>query len=183
MTPREFLDRTADVTFAERGMFFSEVYLFVNACEAAGVTQIIESGVCHGVSTRLLHALYPGRVVSIEADPSRLPAFFPYPLVIGDGMVLVPHFVRQYADRRVGLLLDGPKNRRAKLLRDQCLREAPHVRVIGIHDEPMGRGEVLHSLDPQFRSAVGATIDARVPQATRGKYEAGAPGLAIWRAA
>lgn len=179
MTPAEFHRRTAHVAYQPRGTFFSEIYLFASLCLAQGVTQIIESGVGAGVSTRLLRSLWPGRVTSIEFRPKTLPLDLEA-IVIGDGCVLVPDLVTAHADDRLGVLLDGPKKVRGALLRDWCLTQ-PNVRVVAQHDSPQGRGEVAHSHDPAFRRDVGDAIDSRISTDIRALYAPlGCPGLGVW---
>lgn len=178
MTPQEFDALTADVAYAERGMFFSEVYLFTMACRKAGVERIIESGVRNGVSTRLLRALWPGRVTSIEVKPGRVPDALQASLLVGDAMDLLPQLLRD-DPTPTGVLIDGPKREKAQQLRDICL-QVPSARVVAVHDIRMGRGERQHSHDATWRAAVGNALDKRIPDAIRSLYPLGAPGLGVW---
>lgn len=171
MTPAEFQAKTAGIGYVPRGVLFSELYLFASHCVAQGVTWIVESGVGGGVSTRLLRALWPGRVTSIEFRPENLPADLS-DVVIGDGCVLVPEAVTAHRAERVGVLLDGPKKARAALVRAWCLTQ-PHVRVVAEHDSPRGRGETAHSHDAAFRRDVGDALDVGIDAAIR-------QGLAVW---
>ncbi len=180
MTVEQFLEKTDGIAYQNRGIFPSELYLFVDACERFHIERIVESGVCAGYSTRMLHACYPGRVVSIEADATRLPKAFPLPVVIGNGVRLVPDFISDYRNQSTAVLLDGPKSVRARRLRDECL-ESPWVHVVALHDVPRGHGEQAHSLDPDFRKTTGEGIDTlRVPPQHRAKFPAGAAGLGVW---
>lgn len=181
MTPEEFTAVTAHVEYQRRGAFFSELYLFVSLCVERGVTRIIESGVHHGVSTRVFRAIWPGRVSSIEFRPERVDADIAADLVIGDGVVLVPQLVKQYRTDLVGVFLDGPKGVRAKELREWCLTQ-PHVKVVAQHDSPIGSGELQHSYAPAFQRYLGP-LDARIDPAIRACYAHGCPGMGVWVAA
>jgi len=177
MTMAAFQAATAGIAHAESGMFFSELYLFAETCQANGVTHILESGVCNGVSTRLLNALWPGRVVSWENNPRKVPAKFSCPVVLGNGIDLIPAWLKHHQGRRVGVLLDGPKGPKGAELRKVCFTFSS-VRVVGQHDALRGQGETLHSQDPIFDEL--DVLDVRVPADVRKRYALGSPGLAIW---
>ena len=174
MTPDEFTVRTAGIAYAHRGAFFSELYQFAKLCDEAGVTRIIESGVFHGVSTRVFRALWPGRVTSIEARPANVPDDLPG-VEIGDGKVLVPARVAQYADEAVGVFIDGPKGGTGTFLRQWCLLQ-PNVKVVAQHDSPVGSGEAFHSADGSF-----GQLDDRIDPVVRAMYAPqGCPGMGVW---
>lgn len=178
MTPAEFSTATAGIAYAPRGVFFSELHLFVSLCRSRGVTRIIESGVFGGVSTRVFRALWPDRVASIDYKPEHLPPDLVGDVTVGDGCVLVPKLVDLYRSETVGVFLDGPKGAAAVLLREWCLRQ-PHVRVVAQHDSPLGSGEVAHSYTTREVS-----LDDRIDPAIRVLYEpTGCPGMGVWVAA
>lgn len=179
MTPSEFNARTADVSYHHRGAFFSELYLFVSICLDRGVTRIVESGVYHGVSTRLFRTIWPDRVTSIDAKPEGVAPDLVDGLTIGDGCALVPQMVASYHADVVGVFLDGPKGLAAAQLRHWCLAQ-PNVRVVAQHDSPMGAGELMHSYDTTFRRDVGDAIDARIDPFWRSQYAHGCPGMGVW---
>lgn len=179
MTPAEFTARTAGIAYHHRGAFFSELYLFASLCMERGVTQIIESGVYHGVSSRVFRAIWPGRVVSIECRPESVPADLIGDVVIGDGVTMVPSFVRASQSEVVGVFLDGPKGNAAIQLREWCLAH-PHVPVVAQHDSPMGVGERVHSYDRAWRKQTGDALDLRIDPALRSQYVNGCPGMGVW---
>lgn len=179
MTANEFTALTAGIAYQERGIFFSELYLFALCCAAEEVDEVIESGVRNGVSTRVLHALYPDHVTSVEVRAHRVPNDLKHPVLIGDGRTLLPALVSRIHERLIGVLLDGPKGPKAQPLREQLL-EDPSVRVVAVHDVPKGQGEDYHSLDPHFRETIGARLDGRIPHTIRQQHQAGAPGLGVW---
>jgi len=179
VTAAAFAALTGDIPYLHRGMFFSYVYLFVQRCLDHGVTAVIESGVRNGLSTRILHRVWPGHVTSVEYRPSHLPPQFPFPVLVGNGGVLVPEWLRTAPASAIGVLCDGPKGAKAFPLRDQCFR-FPAVQVVGIHDVPRHVGESVHSHDPDFRQAIGDALDARIAADIRARYPHGAPGLGVW---
>jgi predicted O-methyltransferase YrrM len=181
MTVEEFAARTADVAYVAKGMFYSELYLFLERCERARVNYIIESGVRYGMSTRLLAAAFDGRIVSVDLDRTITPP----PRVEfhnADARDFIPALLRTSAKGdRIGVLIDGPKGKDAYALRDFALT-ARRVRVIAIHDvKRPGHGEQEHSLDPAFR-ARAHMLDARIPPIYRRKWPDG-HGIAIWERA
>lgn len=182
MTPAEFALRTAAVDYHHRGAFFSELYLFVSLCLVRGVTHVIESGVYHGVSTRVFRAIWPGAVSSIEYRPEQMPPDLALTVIAGDGCVLVPKLVDVLRTERVGVFLDGPKGAAAVQLRQWCLRQS-HVRVVAQHDSPVGAGELIHSYDETFRRETGNALDARIDPNLRSQYVHGCPGMGVWVAA
>jgi len=181
MTPAEFQAQTAGLPYHHRGAFFSELYLFVALCLERGVTRIVESGVYHGVSTRVFRAIWPGRVTSVEARSEYIPADLA-DVVVGDGMALVPTHVSAHSDEPLGVFIDGPKGALAAELRAWCLAQ-PNVRVVAQHDSPIGSGELVHSYDQAFRRDTGDAIDQRISADFRSQYVHGCPGMGVWVAA
>ena len=179
MTAAQFEALTADLPYLPKGMFYSELYLFTVHCLTAGVVHIIESGVRNGVSTRVLRALWPNGVCSVDLKPWRSPVDLQPYIITGDGRQIVPLLVNNYVRTSVGVLLDGPKGSKGDMLRRQ-LWESPHVKVVAQHDSPRGRGETIHSWDETFRRDIGEALDRRIPAEIRAHYLSGCPGLGIW---
>lgn len=178
LTIADFQARTSGIAYAHRGAFFSELYLFVGLCLERGVTRVIESGVHHGVSTRVFRAIWPDGVTSIERQAESIPSDLPN-VVVGDGVEWVPALVEMHRGERLGVFLDGPKGATAAALRSWCLFQ-PHVRVVAQHDSPVGAGEFRHSYDATFRRDIGDAIDARIPAHWRAHYAHGCPGMGVW---
>lgn len=175
LTPQALAAMQA-VPYVDRGMFYSELYLFSLYCWRAGVVEIIESGVRNGMSTRVLHAWWPC-VTSVERRPDRVPQSFPFKVIAGDGSVLLPALIEIRRSVRVGVLIDGPKGPDARALRARVF-EYPNVVVAAIHDQPKGLGEMVHTTDDEFRPYREA-LDQQVPEEYRQKFPNG-PGLSIW---
>lgn len=172
------------IPYRHKSIFFSELFLFLRACDHRRVDLIVESGVKHGGSTQVLATAFGGRLMSI--DRAFLPSFLKtcprgVQLIEGDATREIPRILGTLDGHRVGVLIDGPKGDRALALKDTCLQHAC-VEVVGIHDLPPGHGEQLHSHDTTFRQYFGRELDALLPAAVTAKYPYG-PGLAVWRRA
>lgn len=177
MTPLDFLGVAREVPYQPKGIFYSELYLFVSACSDHGVNLILESGVKHGISTQILARIYPGAVMSIdrsfEIAPPAGVQFIP-----GDACIALPELIARHPDHRIGVLIDGPKGERALRLKNVCLGY-PNVRVVAIHDVARGSGETTHSHDWNFQTSAAARLDAWLEHEYADKYPNG-PGLGIW---
>ncbi len=168
------------VPYRRKGMFYSEVFLFLQACQRHQVETIIESGVKLGMSTALLRAAFSGELISIDKEACQLP-IEEVDFMQGDSRKLIPQILRQSAGRRVAVLIDGPKGAEAVKLMWLCLGWA-NVRLVGVHDLlPSVSGplaESCHSHDRRFRESFGQ-LDELIKHDYRLKYPQG-PGLAIW---
>lgn len=177
-----FRARCATMPYRPKGMFFSELFLFLRACDRRRVEVILESGVKHGQSTHVLAVAFWGRVLSI--DQAFLPSFLATApagqFVEGDATVEIPRILDNICPtgQRVGVLIDGPKGAAALALKDACLR-MPCVEVVGVHDVAVGQGERQHSHDATFREYFARELDALIPAAVAAKYPNG-PGLGLW---
>jgi hypothetical protein len=168
--------RASTVPYVRKGMFYSEVFLFLRACQRFGVDFIVESGVRDGMSTALLSACFDGEIVSIDREAT-LSRWDRVRVIRGDALLIVPSIVAESQGRRMGILLDGPKGPVACGLKTDCLH-APHVCVVALHDQPRGHGEQWHSHDPLLQQLT-AGLDTLVTEDYRQKYPLG-PGLAGW---
>jgi hypothetical protein len=179
MTIPEFDAIVATTPYVKSGMFFSELYLFLSLCKQLAVDLIIESGVKNGNSTRTLAAAAGVPVIAIDFKN------FCAPLAgvefrKGDAREIVPVLLAEHTDRRIGILLDGPKNDKGRALKDRCLT-FPHVRIVACHDTLPGFGETVHSHDPAMRAA-HAALDRHIPDPFYSAAPNG-PGLGVWVAA
>jgi hypothetical protein len=162
--------------YRDKGIFYSEAFLFLEACRWQRVNALVESGVKGGMSTQLLRAAFAGEMTSIDQVPCRVPAGVTF--VRGDAFVAIAPILRARPHARVGILIDGPKGTLALALKDRCF-EYPQVRFVAIHDQPRGHGEAAHSHNRGFRSDVGTRLDALIASDYAAKYPSG-PGLALW---
>lgn len=166
------------VPYRPKGIFYSEMFLFVRACFDAGVKLVMESGVLNGVSTRLLAAVNPWPVISIDRSKSALawepPAGVQF--VQGDANVVLPNLLSLTRAVPIGVLIDGPKGAEALALKDECLTYTA-VKVVAIHGIGRGHDETLHTWDDDYYEA--DRLDWLVSHEFKQAYPCG-PGLAVW---
>jgi hypothetical protein len=179
MTFAEFEQVCAGQPYQRKGMFYSEVYFFLQACDRRGVHALVESGVKFGMSTRLLGASFAGSVVAVEQNlvVTSIPGV---DLIRGDSTILLPRLVKRYAPMGVGVLIDGPKGQTALQLKGACL--AAGARVVGVHDQHAGGDETCHTHSSKHYGEIAKILDRFVSPEFLSKYPHGS-GLAIWEKA
>lgn len=180
MTLQEFDAIVAATPYVQSGMFFSELFLFLNICEREGVDVIIESGVKRGNSTRVIAALKRYPLISIDYKNFLLTPMKGVKFVKGNALEVVPPLLEKHKGKRIGMLLDGPKNEKGRAFKDVCLTY-PQVRVVAVHDTQAGFGETMHSHNPEVR-AINAVLDRHIPEPFNSAAPQG-PGLGVWVAA
>jgi predicted O-methyltransferase YrrM len=170
----------SELPYRRKGMFYSEVFLFLQRCAAHRVDLIIESGVKFGMSTALLAAAWPGELLSIDKDSASLEPVEGVQFFHGDSREVIPAILKESRGRRAALLIDGPKGATALRLKTDAMR-SDEVRLVGIHDVVRRgvSGETCHSHDTEFRRCFGRRLDDMIRHAYKEKYPDG-PGLAIW---
>jgi predicted O-methyltransferase YrrM len=180
MTVERFADCCRALPYRDKGMFYSEVYLFLEACDQQGVDLIIESGVKNGMSTALLSSAWPGEIISIDKERLSIEPVARVEFCLGDSRIVIPAVLSESAGRRVAVLIDGPKGAEAVALKDG-IWPVPEVRVVAIHDVPLAgaAGASRHSQAKEYRRQAGTSLDWLIKHRYRDKYPDG-PGLAIW---
>lgn len=178
ITADRFADICRALPYRNKGMFYSEVFLFLDACANHGIDLIIESGVKHGMSTALIAAAWPGELISIDKDSGALAPVRGVTFLHGDSRVVIPAVLAESQGRRVAILIDGPKGAEALALKNH-IWPAREVRLVAIHDVPSRADSTRHSRDPEFRRHVGLFLDSLIKHQYSVKYPDG-PGLAIW---
>lgn len=177
LTLASFLMIAQRIPYIKKGIFYSELYLFLAVCREMGVRAILESGVRDGMSTHVLSAAFHGFIYSVDRE-FHIPAPGNVKFVRGDALDVIPSLLERHANSRVGILIDGPKGITALALKDACLT-MPCTKVVAVHDVAPGHGERLHSFDAAYRQKVGQRLDALIPAEWTAKYPDG-PGLGIW---
>jgi hypothetical protein len=179
MTLLEFDDIAAANTYRPKGIFYSEMFLFVQACLEARVTLVVESGI--GISTSLLSAVDRWPVIAVDRSETAVAGSSPagVQFVHGDAQTLVPHLIATCGHTRIGVLIDGPKGMQALALKDACLMYQA-VKVVALHSPTRGYGETSHSHDPEW--AANRVLDRFIPDEFRERYPNG-PGLTLWERA
>lgn len=160
------LSAIAAEPYEHRGILHSEMAFVIETCRRLQIDAVIESGRARAQSTYMLAKYLPEAVVvSVEARPDhpdsiagveRLHGLANVVLATGDGKAAVPHLIDMYADKRIAVLLDGPKGLAALELLDKCFRRSPLVLAGFIHD--MRRLD--HGKPSPFRLAAEAIYPA-----------------------
>ncbi len=177
LTAETFAAAIAGIDYAPRGMWFSELFLFLSVCATAGVTLLVESGVRNGTSTRVLAAVGLAPLIAIDLKHFEVGPVAGVRFIAGDARDVLPRLLRQHSGQRIGVLLDGPKGPKGLALKDICL-QSPNVAVVGCHDVAAGHGETWHS-HMGSRQQIARPFDTRIPTSVRGADPLG-PGLGIW---
>jgi hypothetical protein len=132
--------------FEPYGIYNSEMAGVIAVCRNLGIELVIESGRARGHSTYVL-AKYLGpmgvEIHSVELvrdahsahAEQKLSAFGKYlTLHYGNSFDLIPQLLRQASGRKIGILIDGPKSRKAIDLFSECISISQDVKVGFIHD-------------------------------------------------
>lgn len=176
----KFLDVCEQIPYEKKGIFYSELWAFTRFCQDFGIQTIIESGTYHGFATRILLKAFNGPIVSIDRNEVAFSSsrFTNLLLLIGESEELIPIVVEKAKDKRIGILIDGPKGPPALALKDQCFK-FPNVVLVAIHDLLPGNGESFHTHNSIYRQSFGGRLDRMIKDDYAKKYPNG-PGLAIW---
>ncbi len=139
----------APTSFVERGILHSEMLAICATAADLGLDTIVESGRFQGQSTLVLaewgrrHGV---EIVSLERlrdanavfAEGRLTPYDNVRLVYADALRALPRVLETLTDRRVGVLLDGPKGGPAVQLILDAFQRFPNVRAGWIHDMRLG---------------------------------------------
>lgn len=171
------------IPYEAKGIFYSEMFLFLQACQQVATDIIIESGTYLGFSTQLLANAFQGPILTVDQHQKLVPEMHIWGNNVqafqGDSFDAIPGLITRLPElATVGILIDGPKDEKALELKDRCF-EFPAVKVVGIHDiEPMPC-QAAHSWDQNYRKSVGQKLDTLIDHPYAQKYPKG-PGLGIW---
>ena len=135
-----FMVKVLPLGFVEHGILTSEGFAFCAMCELFDVNMIIESGVCMGRSTTIW-AKYFGRRVKIigidhkpfDPDVRHSLKEMGVKLILDDSLNRFPVLLKQYADRKIAVFIDGPKDENSIWLAKKCY-EQNNVKFVGVHD-------------------------------------------------
>lgn len=136
------LSNIASEAYEARGILPSEMALIIHTMRKHKIELVIESGRARGQSTYMLGKYLPNvKIISLETLLSqdelfareRLRSFQNVTLLMADSKAILPKIVNIYQDKRIGILLDGPKGEKAVNLLQKTF-EYPNVIVGFIHD-------------------------------------------------
>ena len=196
----EFENNTISAKYARWGMFYSEAFIFSCFCKHYDVDIILESGTCLGAATNMLALALPsvqiytfdtetrGASVNAKSDLSstkyqearnKLNKLNNVEAFIGDGCKKLPEFVKNNQNKKIALLIDGPKGQSANQLARKCL-DKQNVKFAGIHDQsfPENQLQFYCTQSSQKYSFLDKRQDTGHPVPLH-KYPKG-PGLCIY---
>lgn len=151
-------------SYEERGILHSEMLMICAVCASLNIDVIIESGRCRGQSTLMMGRFFEDsatKIISVELErdenapiaEQRLSSYSNVRLLYGDSLDLIPKLVKQNQDKRIALLLDGPKGLTAVQLIEQVMNQSSDVVVSFLHDTKqtsIARNEVLARFNRVF---------------------------------
>ena len=183
----EFSKKVKHLTRLGAGMQKSELFAFYALCRMKNIQLIIESGVAYGFSTEVLHTTLDIPVIGIDTGifidkgenvfdqaKARLAKYPDITLHTGDGMYLLPKLIREHENKRIAVLIDGPKSFYAAALAGFV---ANWCDLIGLHDAQVGhsrgtyidagdaichhwgKGSMLLTRSPGFKNRYSPYID------------------------
>jgi hypothetical protein len=131
--------------YEPKGIFTSEMAAVIAVALAMKIEVFVESGRARGHSTLLLakhlascgiavHSFDRDRnadAIYAERQLAGLPGLH---LHYGDARLLIPPFITDLGNKRVALLIDGPKGKKAFDLLSCCIAHSPAICVAFVHD-------------------------------------------------
>jgi len=140
-TEKKFKKIIKNISYEKKGIFNSEMLMFVSIVESLGIKNIIESGRARGQSTKVICEFFNNpnyKIDSIEyykynkdaiIAMRRLHQYKNLNLHFGDALGLIPKILKN----ECCILLDGPKGDKALKLAASLFKN-PFVRAVFIHD-------------------------------------------------
>ena len=133
--------------WAPRSILMSEGFAFCAVADLFGIDVILESGIYNGRSTQMWTNYFSSDIpiIAIERRKFRESAINhlkPYKnieLIKGDGPTVIDKFILKFADKKIGIFMDGPKDLEALEFAKKIL-PLSNVIVVAIHDMSMTKG-------------------------------------------
>ena len=122
-----------------RGILNSEGFAFCALADHLGADLIVESGICNGGSTTIFGKYFTNvPIIGVDTKTKmevivRTSIFHNVTLVNGDGNVMLPQIVDVFKDRKIAIMIDGPKGVEALTLAGKCFNN-DNVVMVGVHD-------------------------------------------------
>jgi hypothetical protein len=131
--------------YEERGILNSEIYAIIKTIKTLGVQVLIESGRARAQSTYVLgkyledfgikiHSIEFARDEDAIFGEKRVSGLSNVSCHYGNSNDIVPKLLRENQDKKVALLIDGPKGEGAYKLAEKSLLIHNNIPVIFIHD-------------------------------------------------
>lgn len=135
----KFHDKVMPNNRLPKSILNSEGFAFCALADYYGADLIIESGICNGGSTIIL-CKYFNDIPILSIDISikmeviiRTSIYHNVTLISGDSNVLLPQAVKVFKDKKIAILIDGPKGINAITLAGKCFSNKSVI-MVGIHD-------------------------------------------------
>ena len=127
---QNFKNNIKKCKFEKHGIWPSEMFMFCGLCDLHDIDIIIESGTANGCSTRILVHNFPNKEIYTIEFPDFQQCGNGYPdfckeseqynnltLLNGDSFNEIPKLMNQIGkNKKVAILIDGPKNNHSLLL-------------------------------------------------------------------
>ncbi len=136
-------------SYEERGILHSEMLAVCAVCDAMDIDVILESGRFRGQSTLVMARYFKdklARIISVEISRDRnakiaeehLEGYSNVEQRYGDSRDLLPRLVQDLSDKRIAVLLDGPKGQVAVDLVRKLVWQSDNIAVAFFHDSRKG---------------------------------------------
>src|SRR3990167_5845068 len=119
---KEFYLKTKELKRLSCGMQKSELFAFCALCKQYNISLVLESGIAHGFSTEIIHTVTGLPIIGVDngyfvengINPFdqtriRLSKFKDITLIKGDGSEAIIELVIKHKDKKIAVLIDGPK--------------------------------------------------------------------------
>lgn len=136
---KSYIQRALPIKYLSRGILASEGFAFCGLSDYLDIDMIIESGVYNGLSTFIWAKYFKDiQIISIDKEirdvaVNNLKSFNNIELCNGSSVKLLPLLIKNNADKKIAVFIDGPKGAKAIKLGRQCF-EYPNVKLVGVHD-------------------------------------------------
>ena len=151
-----FKERVLPLEYIVNGILLWEGFVFCAMADLFDVDIIIESGGAGGMSTEIWSRYFLDKtifsvdnaavygVTRFEETKERLSKYPNTSVLLGDAFEVVPKIIKENANSRIALFLDGPKAQDAVRLAKECFK-CKNVLFVGVHDEC--KRERYHDMD------------------------------------
>lgn len=124
------------ITHVETGIAPSEAFSFCSMCDLYDIDLMIEGGVFKGFSTRIISKYLDCEMISVDRtifENVKSELSHRVKFKKGDGTKVIPDLVKLNQNKKIGVLLDGPKGNMAIDLAEAIMKY-DCVKFVGIHD-------------------------------------------------
>lgn len=152
-----WIDRVCPLSYIAHGIALYEGLAFASMVELFDAEIILESGIAGGRSTEMLARYFDIPIIAVDSGEfygidnlkltkERLSKYENLSMVIGDSCRILPEIIYQMNDKRIAVLIDGPKMNLADFLAESC--KGLGVEFAAIHDTCVA--EFYHQLKDAF---------------------------------